>query len=89
MSMEPTIETTQTLHEESTPGSNTNTSYWSVSCLFDADHKELTKYIKHIQGHQSMLDENLLSGFQIVQKKDCELVQIAHALKLLLEFSAK
>ena len=89
MSMEPTIETTQTLHEESTPGSNTNTGYWSVSCFFDADHEELTKYLKHNLVHQSVLDEYLLSGFKMVQKKDRELGQIAHALKLLLEFGAK
>ena len=88
MRMEPTIETTQTLSQES-PGSNTNTGYWSVSCLFHADHKELTQYLEHNQVQHSVLDDYLLSGFQMVQKKDRELGQIAHALKLLLELGAK
>ena len=37
---------------------------------------------------QSVLDEYLLSGFQMVQKKDRELQQVGQALKLLLEFGA-
>ena len=89
MSMEPTIDTTQTFPEESTPGSSTHTGSLSVTCLFDTDHKELTKHLKNNHVQQSVLDGYLLSGFQMVQKKDRELRQIAHALKLLIEFGAK
>ena len=89
MRMEPTIETTQTLSHESTPGSSTHTDYWSVSCLFDADHDDIKEHLKNKQVEQSMLDEYLLSGFQMVQRKDRQLGQVAHALKLLLEFGAK
>ena len=60
-----------------------------MTCLFDTDHKELTKHLKNHHVQQSVLDGYLLSGFQMVQKKDRELRQIAHALKLLIEFGAK
>ena len=89
MSVEPTIDTTQTYHEESTPGSSTHTGSLSVTCHFDTNHKELTKHLKNHHVQQSVLDGYLLSGFQMVQKKDRELRQIAHVLKLLLEFGAK
>ena len=87
--MEPTFNTTQTITEGSTPGSSKHTDSLSVICLFDTDYHDLKKHLKNDQVKQSLLDEYLLSGFQMVQKKDRELRQITEALKLLLEFGAK
>ena len=85
--MDLTIETIETLPEESTPGSSTYTL--SETCLFDAEHNDLKEHLYNNQVEQSMLNEYLLSGFQMVQKKDRELGQVAHTLKILLELGAK
>ena len=88
MSMEPTSEITQTLPEESTPRSSTNTGSLSVTCTFDVNHNDLKQSLMH-KVRQSVLDEYLLCLFQMVQKKDRELQHVAPALKSLLEFGAK
>ena len=85
MNHEHTNETTQTPPEESTPERST----LSGTSLFDADHNDLKVYLKNTQVKQSVLDEYLLSGFQMVQKYDRELRQVAQALKLLLELGAR
>ena len=89
MSMEHTIEITQTHHEESTPGRSTPSCSLSGPNLFELDHKDLKEHLRNNQVEQSVLDEYLLSGFQMVQKKDQELRNVAHALKLLLECGAR
>ena len=88
MSMEPTSEITQTLPEDSTPRSSTNTGSLSVTCTFDVNHNDLKQSLMH-KVRQSVLDEYLLCLFQMVQKKDRKLRHVAPALKSLLEFSAK
>ena len=87
--MEHTIEITQTHPEESTPGRSTTSCSLSGTNLFELDHKDLKEHLKNNQVEQSVLDEYLLSGFQMVQKKDQELRNVAHALKLLLECGAR
>ena len=87
--MEATIKNTQMLPEESTPRSSTTTCSLSATCLFDADPNDLKEHLTNTQMQQSVLDEYLLSGFQMVQKKNRELQQVAKALTLLLEFGAK
>ena len=87
MRMDLAIETTQTLPEESKPGSSTHTL--SETCLFDAEHNYLKEHLKNNQVEQSMLDKYLQSGFRMVQKKDRELGHVAQALKILLGLGAK
>ena len=89
MNEQPTIEATQTHHEESTPGSSTTTGFLSETRVFDADHNELKERLKINFLQQSVLDKYLLSGFKMVQKKSRELRQIAQVLKILLEHGAK
>ena len=89
MSMEPTMETIQTITEDATPGNSISTTSLSVTCLFDADYNDLKEHLKNNQVQQRMLDVYLLSGFQMVQQKDRELRQVTQALTLLLEFGAK
>ena len=87
--MEHTIEDNQMPLEEPTLRSSADTGSLSVTCLFDADHTDLTKHLKNNHVQQSMLDEYLLYGFRMVQKKERELGQVVQALKILLEFGAK
>ena len=87
--MEATIKTNQILPEESTPGGSKTTCSLSATCLFDADPNDLKEHLTNIQVQQSMLDEYLLSGFQMVQKKDPEMRHVAQVLTLLFEFGAK
>ena len=89
MSIQPTTETTQTLTKESTSGRSTTSCSLSGTSLFDVDHNDLKEHLKNKQMQQSVLDEYLLSGFQMVQKKDRELRQVTQALTLFLEFGAK
>ena len=87
--MEPTIEIPQTLPEDAASGRSTTSCSLSATSLFDLDNKDLKEHLMNNQVQQSMLDEYLLSGFQMVQKKNRELRQVAQSLKLLLEFGAK
>ena len=87
--MEPTTDITQTLPEETTSASSTHSSTLSVIKLLNADYNDLQKHRKNSDVQQSVLDEYLLLGFQMVQKEDRELRLFAPTLKLLLEFGAK
>ena len=86
--MEPTIETTQKLTEESTSESSPHIDSLCMACVFDADHNDLKDHLKNHQVPQNILDEYLLSGFQMVQMEHREIEQVAQAMKLLLEFGA-
>ena len=87
--MEPTIETTHKLPGKSTSGISQLTELLSVTCFFDADHNDLKEHLKNNPGQENMMDDYLLSGFQMVQKENRELRQVEQALKLLLKLGAK
>ena len=66
----------------------------SIRCLFDnsvfnAALNPLTMYLKKEKVDQNVLDGCLLYGFQILQRKDQEICQVAPKLQLLLQHGAQ
>ena len=57
--------------------------------IFDVDYKTLEEHLENEQVQQSTLDEYLLSGFQIVQRQQRDMSDVATTLKLLLRVGAK
>ena len=70
-------------------GSATKTQTFLETCVLDADHKALEEHLVSNPVQQSDLDRCLLLGLQIVQRKEKELSDVAHALTLLLQSGAK
>ena len=69
--------------------STTNTQTFLDTCVLDADHKALEKYLGTNPVQQSDLDGCLLRGLQIVQRKERELSLVALVLTVLLQSGAK
>ena len=71
------------------PNSATDTYTFLDTCVLDDDHKALEEHLVSNTVQQSDLDGCLLSGLQIVQRKERELSHVAPALTLLLQSGAK
>ena len=89
MSQDPTTESNRSLLDALSTRSTTYTQTFLETCVLDADHKTLKEHLVSNPVQHSDLDKCLLSGLQIVQRKEREFSRVAHALTILLQSGAK
>ena len=69
--------------------STTDVQTFLKTCVLDADHKALQEHLGTNPVEQSDLDNCLLRGLQIVQRKERDLSQVTQSLTVLLQSGAK
>ena len=89
MSIQPTIESSSPPTVESEAADRINTLSLFDDSIFNAALNPLKVHLEKENVEQNVLDRCLLSGFQIVQRKDREMHQVAPTLQLLLQHGAQ
>ena len=89
MSIQPTIESSSPLMVEPEAADRINTLSLFDDSIFNAALNPLKVHLEKENVGQNVLDRCLLSGFQIVQRKDREMHQVAPTLQLLLQHGAQ
>ena len=74
---------------ELTIGSSAYTFLLLSGSVYNTAHKALEVHLKNNQIEKHVLDRCLLSGLQLIERKDRKLSQVAPALRLLLKFGAQ
>ena len=89
MSIQPTTESSTPLTVELEAANRINTVSLFDDSIFNAALEPLKVHLEKENVEQNVLDRCLLSGFQIVQRKDREMHQVAPTLQLLLQHGAQ
>ena len=89
MSINPTTRGSSPLSAELTDGCSTSSISLSVDSIFNIIDNKRKEHLDNERVQQHMLDRWLITGLQMVQRKDQEMAQVAPTLQLLLQHGAQ